>query len=81
MLTQLLKILIEQLVANGELELQPNAELSTLISDLQRAMSAAGPYKGVAAWLSENLIAHPMVDELYASNEDIIQHLNELRLS
>ena len=81
MLSQLLRELLEQLIEENQLELSQEAHLPTLIRDLQQTMDTAPPFQGVANWLSDNLIAHPMVEELYATNEEIIQRINQLRLS
>ena len=81
MLNQLLRELLEQLIARNQLELSQDAHLPTLIRDLQQTMNAAPPFQGVANWLSENLIAHRMVEELYATNAEIIEQINQLRLS
>ena len=81
MLNQLLRDLLEQMIEQNQLELTKGADLATLIRELQQTMNAAPPFQGVAKWLSENLIAHPMVEELYATNAEIIERINQLRLS
>ena len=70
--------LVQQLIERELLLLKPNSSVSILIEDLLRLMPQAQFGSHFGGWLSTELINHPNVEELFASDEELTDMLRFL---
>lgn len=78
MLHSIMTRLVQQLIDRDLLLLKPDSSVALLIEDLLRLMPQAQFGSHFGGWLSTELINHPSVDELFASDEDLTDMLRFL---
>ena len=78
MLHDIMTRLLLQLLERKLLLLKPDGSVTQLIDDLLRRMPQAQFGSHFGSWLSKELINHPSVDELFASDEELIDMLRFL---
>ncbi len=78
MLHSIMTRLVQQLIKRELLLLKPGGSVPILIEDLLRLMPQAQFGSHFGGWLSSELIKHPSVDELFASDEDLTDMLRFL---
>ena len=78
MLHSIMTRLIQQLLEKELLLLTPEGTVTQLIDDLLQRMPQAQFGAHFGSWLSEELINHPSVEELFASDEELTDMLRFL---
>ena len=78
MLHSIMTRLVQQLIEKELLLLTPEGSVIQLIDDLLRRMPQAQFGSHFGSWLSQELINHPSVDELFASDEELTDMLRFL---
>ena len=78
MLHDIMTRLLHQLLERKLLLLKSDGSVTQLIDDLLRRMPQAQFGSHFGSWLSKELINHPSVDELFASDEELIDMLRFL---
>ena len=78
MLLRIVQRLLENLIKEEQLLLQEGTEVGNLANDIITAMPNAAFASHFGPWLSEQLLNHPGVDELFASDRDITNALKDL---
>ena len=78
MLHSIMTRLVQQLIERELLLLKQDSSVSQLIEDLLRLMPQAQFGSHFGSWLSTELINHPCVDELFASDEELTDMLRFL---
>ena len=68
--------LLEKLVLEGSLQLVPEANVDVLATEIVKQMPSAGFGSHFGSWLANTLIDHPMVEELFATNEELTEMLS-----
>lgn len=79
MLQQIITRLLQQLLDTQLLILTESASLTSLVDDVLRDMPHAGFGAQFGSWLSATLIAHPSVDELFVSDEELTDMLRYIQ--
>ena len=78
MLHSIMTRLLKQLLEQELLLLKPQSSVSKLVDDLLLRMPQAQFGSHFGSWLSEELLNHPSVDELFASDEELTDMLRFL---
>jgi len=78
MLMTILLSVLDYLIAEEKLELSKNADKRKTASDLLQKMPSASFGSHLGSWLGKALIAHEMVEELYASDQELKNVLQEI---
>ena len=78
MLHSIMTRLVQQLIDRQLLLLKPKSSVDELIEDLLRQMPQAQFGSHFGSWLSNELINHHSVDELFASDEELTDMLRFL---
>ena len=78
MLHSIMTRLVQQLIEKELLLLTTEGSEIQLIDDLLRRMPQAQFGSHFGSWLSKELISHPSVDELFASDEELTDMLRFL---
>lgn len=68
--------LVRSLVSSGRLALVEGAEPEALAEELRARMAEAPPFSQAGAVLGHAIEQSPLVEELYASDAEIIEALN-----
>lgn len=77
-LDDILVALSGELVRQDQVALVAGANAAELAEDLRARLAAAPPFTQVGPALAAALIASPLVDDLYASDAEILELLTEL---
>lgn len=77
---RILSALVRELVDSHQLVLVDGADPDALASELRARMADAPPFQQAGGMLAGAMIESPLVDDLFASDEDIIQALNGIGL-
>ena len=78
MLMNILLSVINYLLAEEKLELAENADKKKIASDLLKNMPQASFGSHFGSWLGKSLIEHEMVEELFASDHELKNVLQEI---
>lgn len=78
LLDQILAQLIRDLTRDGMLALQPDASEEEVASELRHRFSEAAPFTQAGPAISQALIQSDLVDDLYATDQEIIEALNRV---
>ncbi|MEC7949353.1 MAG: hypothetical protein VX265_17430 [Myxococcota bacterium] len=68
--------LILDLIERGELELRPHADANALAGRVLRSVRQAGNHAHVGREICVALLADDVVEELFATDSDIVERLN-----
>lgn len=79
LLDHILHVFVERLVADGALALVPDATPELLVEDLRARLAEAPPFSSAGPFLANALMASPYVEELFATDTDIIEALNAVQ--
>jgi hypothetical protein len=75
---RVLERLVEELCARGQLELKPGVSPSALAQSLGADLAGAQGFAQLGPFLGAALERSPLVEELFASNRDIVALVNQL---
>ena len=75
LIDRVLSLLVADLVQSGRLLLVDGASQDALTAELSLRIGAAGGFVQAGATLSAALVASPLVDELYASDREIVRFI------
>lgn len=78
MLMTIILSVLDYLISEEKLELTENADKTKLASDLLQKMPSATFGSHFGSWLGKSLIEHEMVEELFASDHDLKNVLQEI---
>ena len=78
MLFQIMRSVIQFLVQNEQLELSQNADIDQLATELVQKMPSASFGSHFGSWLAKALIEHESVEELFASDKDLKNVLQDI---
>ena len=78
MLHQIVYRLLTKLIQQDLLLLKDGASVQALTQDLLTAMPNASFASHFGSWLSEQLLSHPSVDELFASDQELTLLLRDV---
>ena len=78
MLVQIVHRLLQKLVREELLLLIEGADITSVANDIVTAMPNAAFASHFGPWLSEQLLAHSKVEELFASNQELNEALKDL---
>ena len=79
LLDRILVELVESLVRSGGLALVPGADAAAVAEELRARMAEAPAFSQAGAVLGRALTESALVDEVYATDAEIIEALSELR--
>lgn len=79
MLDHILRALIVHMVDSGQLLLAPHTDVDALVSDIRAQLAEAPPFAQAGPFLANALMASEHVDELFASDVEIIEALSAIR--
>ena len=69
---------LDYLITEEKLELAENADKRKIATDLLKNMPKASFGSHFGSWLGKSLIAHEMVEELFASDQELKNVLQEI---
>ena len=78
MLLQIMISVLEYLTKEEKIELTPDANIQKLATDLVEQMSSASFGSHFGSWLASRLIEHPMVEELFATDKELKNVLQDM---
>ena len=79
MLYRIILATLKELLDSNQLELSSEANIESISHDLMQKMPQAGFGAHFGSWLANELCQHSMVEELFASDEElkeILHHIN-----
>ena len=78
MLHQIVYRLLTKLIQQDLLLLKEESSVQTLAQDIVVAMPNAAFASHFGSWLSEQLLSHPIVEELFASDTELTRMLRDI---
>jgi len=78
MLHQIVYRLLTKLIQQDLLLLKEESSVQTLAQDIVAAMPNAAFASHFGSWLSEQLLSHPIVEELFASDKELTTMLRDI---
>ena len=79
LLDQILLVLVDRLVREGQLSLTPSGSVDALAEELRVRLADAPPFSSAGPYIARALMESDYVDELFATDSDIIDALNAVR--
>ena len=79
LLDHILRALVVHMVDTGQLLLAPPADVDAVVADLRATLSGAAPFTQAGPALASALLNSPAVDELFASDSEIIEALSAIQ--
>ncbi len=76
MMPRIFHHVIDALVTNDQLELAEFATVRALTEAMVARVAVAPPHSQLGKWLSDELLRSPLVEELYATDEELIEVLS-----
>ena len=78
MLVQIVHRLLQKLVKEEQLLLTEGATVVSIANDIVQAMPKAAFASHFGSWISSQLLDHPDVEELFASDRELTNALKDL---
>jgi hypothetical protein len=78
MLVQIVHRLLQKLVNEEQLLLAEGASVIQIANDIVKEMPRASFASHFGPWISTQLLAHPLVDELFASDRELTNALKDM---
>ncbi|MFT4975580.1 MAG: hypothetical protein ACI8S6_001467 [Myxococcota bacterium] len=69
---------ITELYSRDLIELAPGAKIRPIADTIAETMQGARVFAQFGPWLADALLASPLVDELFATNEDLLEILRDI---
>ena len=69
---------VQQLMGDGRLMLVDGSGAEDVVSELVRGLRSAGGFTQASAYIARTLLASPHVDDLYATDDEIIEALRHI---
>ena len=80
LMNRIVALMLRELISRELLELAPGATLEALESDLLSSMQKARNFSQATPFLAESMVASKHVVELYATNDQLRQIMQNLEL-